>query len=121
MAAINHPLNWTMETMDYILQEGDKLYTTINVVHELLLPSDLPTCVHINNRVFEIVRGKEAFGSFVENITETKKLLFTLCTFIQKTATSTLLCMGDKTGSSALALLSMDTSFLAELCNSFAI
>ena len=50
-----------METMDYILQEGDKLYTTINVGHELLLPSDLPTCVHINNRVCEIVRGKEAF------------------------------------------------------------
>ena len=97
--------------MDYILQEGDKLYTTINVGHELLLPSDLPTCVHLNNRVCEIVRGKEAFGSFVENITDTKKLLFALCTFIQKTATSALLCMGDKTGSSALALLSMDTSF----------
>ena len=111
MATINHPLNWTMETMDYKLQEGDKLYTTINVGHELLLPSDLPTCVHINNRVCEIVRGIEAFGSFVENITETKKLLFTLCTLIQKTATSALLCMGDKTGSSALALLSMDTSF----------
>ena len=61
--------------MDYILQEGDKLYTTINVGHELLLPSDLPTCVHINNRVCEIVRGKEAFGSFVENITETIKTL----------------------------------------------
>ena len=74
MVAINHPLNWTTETMHYILQEGDKLYTTINVGHELLLPSDLPTCVHINNRVCEIVRGKEAFGSFVENITETKKL-----------------------------------------------
>ena len=111
MATINHPLNWTTETMDYILQKGDKLYTTINVGHELLLPSDLPICVHINNTVCEIVRGKEAFGLFVKNITETKKLLFALCTFIQKTATSALLCMGDKTGSSALALLSMDTSF----------
>ena len=111
MAAIDHPINWTTEIMDYILQEGDKLYATINVGHELLLPSDLPTCVHINNRVCEIVKGKEAFGSFVENIIETKKLLFALCTFIQKTATSALLCMGDKTGSSALALLSMDTSF----------
>ena len=110
MAAIEQPSNWTTETMDYILHEGDKLYSNIDVGNELLLPSDLPTCVHVNNKVYQIVRGKEAFGSFVENTAETKKILFALCTFIQKTMTSALLCVGDKMGASAIAILSMSTS-----------
>ena len=74
MAAIEQPSNWTTEIMDYILHEGDKLYSNIDVGNELLLPSDLPTCVHINNKVYQIVRGKEAFGSFVENVAETRKI-----------------------------------------------
>ena len=111
MAAIEQPSNWTTETMDYILHEGDKLYSNIDVGNELLLPSDLPTCVHINNKVYQIVRGKEAFGSFVENVAETRKILFALCTFIQKTMTSALLCVGDKMGASAIAILSVNTSF----------
>ena len=109
MAVIENPCNWTTETMGYILQEGDKLYSNIDVGNQLLLPSDLPTCVHMNGRVCEIVRGKEAFGSFVENIAEAKKILSALCTFIQKTATSALLCVGDKTGASAIALLSISS------------
>ena len=84
MATIKQLSDWTTETMDYILQEGDRLYSNIDVGNQLLLPSDLPTCVHINDKVFQIVRGKEAFGSFVENTAETKKILFALCTFIQK-------------------------------------
>ena len=111
MAAIEQPSNWTTETMDYILHEGDKLYSNIDVGNELLLPSDLPTCVHINNKVYQIVRGKEAFGSFVENVAETRKILFALCTFIQKTMTSALLCVGDKMGASAITILSVNTSF----------
>ena len=75
MATIKQPSDWTTETMDYILQEGDRLYSNIDVGNELLLPLDLPTCVHINDKVFQIVRGKEAFGSFVENTAETKKNL----------------------------------------------
>ena len=110
MATIEQPSNWTTETMDHILQEGDKLYRNIDIGNQLLLPSDLPTCVHINNRVCEIVRGKEAFGSFVTNIEETKKILFALCAFVQKTMTSALLCIGDKMGASAIAILSMSTS-----------
>ena len=111
MAAIEQPSNWTTETMDYILHEGDKLYSNIDVGNELLLPSDLPTCVHINNKVYQIVRGKEAFGSFVENVAETRKILFALCTFIQKTMTSALLCVSDKMGASAITILSVNTSF----------
>ena len=110
MAVMENPCNWTTETMDYILQEGDKLNSNIDVGNQLLLPSDLPTCVHMNGRVCEIVRGKEAFGSFVENIAEAKKILSALCTFSQKTATSALLCVGDKTGASAIALLSIGSS-----------
>ena len=110
MATIKQSSDWTTETMDYILQEGDKLYSNIDVGNQLLLPSDLPTCVHINDKVFQIVRGKEAFGSFVENTAETKKILFALCTFIQKTMTSALLCVSDKMGASAIAILSMTTS-----------
>ena len=111
MAAIKLPFNWTTGIMDYILQQGDKLYCNIDAGHELLLPSDLPKCVHMDNRVCEIVRGKEAYGSFVENIAKTKDILFVLCTFIERTMTSALLCMGDQMGSSAIAVLSMETSF----------
>ena len=69
MAVIKQPSNWTTETMDCILQEGDNMYFNIDVGHQLLLPSDLPTCVHMNHRVCEVVRGKEAYGSFVGNVT----------------------------------------------------
>ena len=110
MAAIMKPSTWTTETMDYILQEGDKLYRSIDIGHELLLPSDLPHCVHVKDTVCEIVRGKEAYGSFVENEAQNKKNLVALCTFLEKTKTSALLCIGDSTGSSAITLLSMDTS-----------
>ena len=96
--------------MDYILQEGDKLYRTIDTGHQLLLSSDLPGCIHLKDTVFEILRGKEAYGSFVENVTKNKNILVALCTFLQKTRTSALLCIGDKMGSSAITLFSMDTS-----------
>ena len=51
MAAIELPSNWTTGIMDYILQQGDKLYCNIDVGHELLLPSYLPKCVHMDNSV----------------------------------------------------------------------
>ena len=75
MAVIENPCNWTTETMEYILQEGDKLHSNIDVGNQLLLPSDLPTCVHMNGRVCEIVKGKEAFGSFVEKYSRSKENL----------------------------------------------
>ena len=96
--------------MDHILYEGDKLYRTIDAEQQLLLPSDLPACVTVNNRVCHITTGKEAFGSFVQDITETKIILSALCTLLQKTTTSALLCLGDKTGSSAIAVLTNNTS-----------
>ena len=96
--------------MDYILQEGDKLYCNIDVGHELLLPSDLPQCIHVKDSICEIVRGKEAYGSFVDNVDKHKKILIALCSFLQKTMTSALLCMGDRMGSAAIVLLSTDIS-----------
>ena len=66
MASLKQPDSWTTINMDHILCEGDKLYQNINVEQEILLPSDLPTCVHMCNKYF-ISRGKEAFGSFVGN------------------------------------------------------
>ena len=110
MCAIEEPSSWTTETMDHILYEGDKLYRTIDTEQQLLLPSDLPACVTVNNRVCHITTGKEAFGSFVQDITETKIILSALCTLLQKTTTSALLCLGDKTGSSAIAMLTNNTS-----------
>ena len=64
MSVIEELLNWTTETMDHILHEGDKLYQRIDTEQQLLLPSDLPTCVTMCNRVCHIITGKEAFGSF---------------------------------------------------------
>ena len=61
--------------MDYVLHEGDKLYGNINVEHDFLLPSDLPTCLHISNRIIHVVRGKEAFGSFVNNLIKTENFV----------------------------------------------
>ena len=110
MASFQEPTTWTLATMDYVLHEGDKLYGNINVEHDFLLPSDLPTCLHISNRIIHVVRGKEAFGSFVNNLIKTKKILSVLCTFIQMTQTSALLCLGDNTGSSAVTLLSRNSS-----------
>ena len=110
MASFQELTTWTLATMDYVLQEGDKLYRNINVEHDFLLPSDLPTCLHISNRIIHVVRGKEAFGSFVNNLIKTKKILSVLCTFIQMTQTSALLCLGDNTGSSAVTLLSRNSS-----------
>ena len=96
--------------MDHILCEGDKLYQNIDVEDELLLPSDLPTCVHMCNKIFYVTRGKETFGSFVRNKSKTKTILLTLCAMLQTRTTSALLSLGNKTGSSAIALLSMNTT-----------
>ena len=92
------------------MHKGDELYQTIDTEQQLLLPSDLPRCVTINNRVCRIITGKEAFGSFVQDITQTKMILSALCALLQKTTTSALLCIGDKTGSSAIAVLTNNTS-----------
>ena len=110
MASIEEPSNWTTATMDYILHEGDKLYQTIDTEQQLLLPSDLPTCITVFNKVCHIITGKEAFGSFVKDITNTKIVLSALCTLLQRTTTSALMCLGDKTGSSAIAVVSTNTS-----------
>ena len=56
------------------------------------------------------MRGKEAFGTFTENLPKTRKILSVLCTFIQTTQTSALICLGDKSGSSAVTVLSHDNS-----------
>ena len=53
---------------------------------------------------------QEAYGSFIEDITETKIILSALCALLQKTSTSALLCIGDKTGSSGIAVLTNTTS-----------
>ena len=84
MSVIEEPLNWTTETMDHILHEGDKLYQRIDTEQQLLLPSDLPTCVTMSNRVCHIITGKEPFGSFVQNITNTQVILSALCALIQQ-------------------------------------
>ena len=110
MSAIEEPSNWTTETMDHILHEGDKLYQSIDTEQQLLLPSDLPRCVTVKNRVCHMIAGKEAYGSFVQDITETKIILSALCALLQKTSTSALLCIGDKTGSSGIAVLTNSTS-----------
>ena len=110
MSSIEEPSNWTTETLDHILHDGDKLYQNIDTEQQLLLPSDLPSCVTVNNRVCHIVTGKEAFGSFVQDITETKIILSALCELLQRTTTSALLCLGDKTGSSAIAVLTSNSS-----------
>ena len=46
MASLEQPDSLTTINKDHILCESDKLYQNINVEHELLLPSDLPTCIH---------------------------------------------------------------------------
>ena len=96
MASLEQPDSWTTINMDDILCEGDKLYQNIDVDHELLLPSDLPTCVHMCNKIFYVTRGKEAFGSFVGNKSKTNTILLTLCAMLQTRTTSALLCLGDK-------------------------
>ena len=110
MRSIEEPSNWTTKTLDHILHEGDKLYQNIDTEEQLLLPSDLPSCVTVNNRVCHIVTGKEVFGSFVQDITETKIILSALCKLLHRTTTSALLCLGDKTGSSAIAVLTSNSS-----------
>ena len=110
MTAVQKPSTWTTDTMDYILHEGDNLYQHIDAGHDFLLPTDLPTCVHVCNKIFNVVRGKEAFGTFTQNLHKTRNMLSVLCTFIQTTATSALICLGDQSGSSAITVLSQDTS-----------
>ena len=110
MTAVQKPLTCTTDTMDIILHEGDNLYQHIDVGHDFLLPTDLPTCVHVCNRIFNVVRGKEAFGTFTNNIRKTRNILSVLCTFIQTTETSVLICLGDQSGSSGVAVLSQDSS-----------
>ena len=110
MTAVQKPATWTTDTMDYILREGDNLYQHIDVGHDFLLPTDLPTCVHVSSKIFNVVRGKEAFGTFTENLQKTKNILSVLCTFIQTTETSALICLGDQSGSSGVTVLSQDSS-----------
>ena len=110
MTAVQKPSTWTTDNMDYILHEGDNLYQHIDAGHDFLLPTDLPTCVHVSNKIFNVVRGKEAFGTFTENLQKTRNILSVLCTFIQNTETSALICLGDQSGSSAITVLSQDSS-----------
>ena len=110
MTAVQKPSTWTTDTMDYILHEGDNLYQHIDAGHDFLLPTDLPKCVHVCNRIFNVVRGKEAFDTFTENLPKTRKILSVLCKFIHTTNTSVLICLGDKSGSSAITVLSHDSS-----------
>ena len=110
ITAVQKPSTWTTDIMDYILREGDNLYQHIDVGHDFLLPTDLPVCVHLCNRIFNVVQGKEAFGSFTDNLQKTRNILSVLCTFIQTTETSALICLGDQSGSSAVTVLSQDNS-----------
>ena len=89
---------------------GDNLYQHIDAGHDFLLPTDLPTCVHVCSRIFNVVRGKEAFETFTDNIGKTRNISSVLCTFIQTTETSALICLGDQSGSSAVTVLSQDSS-----------
>ena len=109
MASFKQPDSWTTVKMDHILSGGDKLYQNIDVEHELLLPSDLLTCKHMCNKMFYVAKGKEAFGSSLGNNSKTNTILFTLCAMLQTRTTSALLSLGDKRGSSAIALFSMNT------------
>ena len=110
MTAVQKLSIWTTDTVDYILHEGDNLYQHIDAGHDFLLPTDLPTCVYVSNGIFSVVRGKEAFGTFTQNLPKTINILSVLCTFIETTQTSALICLGDQSGSSALAVLSQDSS-----------
>ena len=110
VTAVQKPSTWTTDTMDYIFHEGDNLYQHIDAGHDFLLPTDLPTCVHVCNKIFNVVRGKEAFGTFTQNLHKTRNMLSVLCTFIQTTETSALICLGDQSGSSAITVLSQDTT-----------
>ena len=94
MTAVQKPSTWTTDTTDYILCQGDNLYQHIDAGHDFLLPTDLPTCVHVSNRIFNVVR----------------LILSVLCAFIQITKTSALICLGDQSGSSAVTVLSQDSS-----------
>ena len=87
--------------MDYILHEGDILYQHIDAGYDFLLPTDLPKCVHVCNEIFNVVRGKEAFGTFTKNLPQTRKILSVFCILI---------CLGDKSGSSAVTVLSHNNS-----------
>ena len=62
------------------------------------------------NKIFYVTRGKEAFGSFVRNKSKRNTILLTLCAMVQSRTTSALLCVGDKTGSSAIALFSTNST-----------
>ena len=110
VTAMQEPSTWTTDTMDYILHEGDNLYQHIDAGHDFLLPTDLPTRVHVCNKIFNVVRGKEAFGTFTQNLHKTRNMLSVLCTFIQTTETSALICLGDQSGSSTITVLSQHTS-----------
>ena len=110
MTAVQKPSTWTTDTMDYILHEGDNLYQHIDAGHDFLLPTDLPKCVHVCNRIFNVLRGKEAFGTFTQNVPKRRKILLVLWTFIQTTETSALICLGDKSGSSTVTVLLHDSS-----------
>ena len=55
MTAVQKPSTWTTDIMDYILREGENLNQDIDVGHDFLLPTDLPVCVHLCNRIFNVV------------------------------------------------------------------
>ena len=109
MSKIKDPCNWTVVDMNCILYDGDKLYRTIDAGQDLLLPSDLPMCVHKEGKIFYIARGKEAVGSLSINPKRTETILYTLCNYVHSIQTSAIICLGDQRGSSAIAVLSLDT------------
>ena len=109
MSKIKDPCNWTVVDMNCILYDGDKLYRTINAGQDLLLPSDLPMCVHKEGKIFYIARGKEAVGSLSINPKRTETILYTLCNYVHSIQTSAIICLGDQRGSSAIAVLSLNT------------
>ena len=80
-----------------------KVTTNISTLMQAMVSSYLQTYLHV-------VRGKEAFGTFTENPQKTRNILSVLCTFIQTTETSALICLGDQSGSSAISVLSQDSS-----------
>ena len=92
---LDYQILWTTSSM--------KVKTYISILMQAMISSYLQTYLHV-------VRGKEAFGTFTENLQKTRNILSVLCTFIQTTETSALICLGDQSGSSAITVLSQDSS-----------
>ena len=78
-----------------------------------MISSYLQTYLHVfmsATKYSIVVRGKESFETFTENLQKTKNILSVLCTFIQITETSALICLGDQSESSGVTVLSQDSS-----------